>query len=399
MNRPRFSVRVLLSVFAALIALFAASDAYAQTAGALRGTVVDEDELPIPSVTVTISSENLIGGEQVRTTEVAGGFHFVELPPGVYTLVANKGGFQTVSMSGIQVNVGRTTVQTVVMPVGAEVEVYDVVAKQSAVDVENTSTGQVLTKEFLQRIPAGRSYQSAVQMVSGVQSGTGGNPNMGGAATNENTYMLDGATITDPVTGTFSANFNYDAIQQIEVILGGYEAEYGISLGGVVNLVTESGTNNFEFETSVFYENGDLRGRMDERLTADGFSLAPTGFDSTFTSVQVNAKISGPVVRDRAWFIFSYSMNKTLIASTGIPQRRDFEGHYMLGKLTVQPNAEHRLTAFVQTNPTTIDNTDQGDPFQKAEAQARQAQGGFVGQLRWQWFLSPKASLDTTVNV
>jgi hypothetical protein len=375
------------------------SEAFAQTTGALRGTVNDGDGLPIPSVTVTLSSDQLIGGKQERVTDPEGRFLFVELPPGVYEVISQKAGFQTISLTGIQINVNRTSNQTIVMNAGEEAEVFDVVAKRSAVDVENTTTGQILTKEFLERIPAGRSYQSAVQMASGVQTGSGGNPNMAGGATNENTYMLDGATITDPVTGTFSVNFNYDAIQQIEVLLGGYEPEYGISLGGVVNLVTESGTNNFEFDTLVYYENGDWRPRMDGRFTADGLDLMPTGFDSTSSLLTVSAKISGPLVRDRAWFIISYQLARSLIANTGIPQRRDYEGHYILTKLTVQPNAEHRLTAFIQMDPTTIDNTDQGDPFQKAEAQGRQVQGGFVAQGRWQWFLSPDANLDTMLVV
>ena len=392
-------LRTLRTIFAAMIALSIAVPAWAQTTGAIRGTVTDyEMGLPIPNVEVTISSDNLIGGAQSRPTDANGGFQFVELPPGTYRLQAEKAGFQSMSVVGITVNIGRTTVQNLEMPVGGEAEEVEVVGSKQAVDVEDTTRGQVLTKDFLQRIPTGRSYQSAVTLAAGVTGG-GGNPNMAGASYNENTYMLDGANITDPVTGTFSVNFNYDAIQQIEVLLGGYEPEYGVSVGGVINLVTDSGTNNLEFDTAIFYNNGDWRPRMDARFTADGFILGPTGFDAKYQSLQVSAKVAGPVVRDRAWFIISYQHSRTLIANTGIPQERDYDGPYVLAKLTLQPNSEHRITSFIQLDPTTIDNVDQGDPFQKAESQGRQTQGGYVTQGRWQWFLSPDANVDTQVVV
>lgn len=396
MLRVQTTTRRLWTLFAAFIAVIAALPAWALTTGDMRGTVVDDVDLPIPGVTVTIVSDALIGGSQERTTDVNGVFHFVALPPGDYSVTVYKAGFRTTALTGVVVNVNRTSTPRIVMEVGDDGEAtFTVVDTPPAVDVTSTSRGQVLTREFLNRIPAGRSYQSAVQMAAGVAPGSGGNPNMAGGAYNENTYMLDGVNITDPVTGTFSLNFNYDAIEQVEVLLGGYEPEYGVSLGGIVNLVTQTGTNNLEFDSSIFYLNGDLRPRMDARYTADGFQLAPTGFDASFQILQIGARVSGPIVRDKAWFILSYQHDRSLIANTGILVPRDYDAHYVLAKLTVQPNAEHRFTTFLQLDPTAIDNGVQGSQFVKPEAQQRQYQGGFVTQARWQWFLSSKANLDT----
>ena len=89
---------------------------------------------------------------------------------------------------------------------------------------------------------------------------------------------------------------------------------------------------------------------MTLRMRTDN-SRSPTGFDSTFQTLQIGAKVSGPVVRDKAWFIISYQHDRSLIALTGVPQARDYDGHYMLAKLTVQPTTEHRLSAFFQTDP------------------------------------------------
>ena len=377
----------------ALLMLAVSSPAFAATTGALKGTVEDADGLAIPSVTVTLTGVSLIGGSQERSTDMNGSFSFVQLPPGMYEISAVKPGFASITLKGIAIDVNRNTTQTVVMKVdNGDVEVVEVV-RQKTIDVEDTTHGEVLDKEFLQRIPAGRNYQSAVTLAAGVVGY--GNPNMAGASYNENTYMLDGANINDPVTGTFSVNFNYDAIEQIEVVLGGYMPEYGVSLGGVINLVTQTGTNNLEFDTSVYYLNGDWGPKIDARYTADGYQLAPSGYDSTYQTFTVAGKVSGPVVRDKAWFIVSYEHARSLIANTGIDVPRDYDAHYVLAKLTVQPSSEHRLTTFLQLDPTVIDNLSQSSTNVLPEAQNRQAQGGYVNQVRWQWFLSPKANLDT----
>jgi hypothetical protein len=388
--------RAMLPLLAAFVALVVALPAWGQvTTGSIKVAVIDDSdfEMAIPGATVTLSGESLIGGDQTREADPNGEVAFAKLLPGIYVLDVTKDGFTGVRVTEVQVTVNRVAQIPVTLSAG-DMEIIEVEAKKAAVDVNSTSRGEVLTKEFLERIPAGRSYQAAVSMAQGVTGG-GGNPNIGGGSYNENTYMLDGANITDPVTGTFSVNFNFDAIQQIEVLLGGYMPEYGVSVGGVVNLVTESGTNNLEFDTSAYYSNGDWRPRMDSRFASDGTEIAPTGFDSTLQSLQISGKVSGPLVRDRAWFIISYQHSRSIAANTGIPQTRDYDGHYVLSKLTVQPSAEHRFTAFMQMDPTTIDNVDQGDPFQKAESQGRQVQGGYVTQGRWQWFLSPDVNIDT----
>jgi hypothetical protein len=376
------------------VALLVSAQAWAQTNGMLRVTVVDGDQIELPGALIELSAPVLIGGSQSRESDQTGSAEFPQLPPGTYKLVVSRDNFGSVVVEGIVVLINKTTQQTVTLKESGET--VNITAKQKAVDTESTTRGEVLTKEFLQKIPTGRSYQAATQMAAGVLAGSGGNPNMAGGATNENTYMLDGANITDPVTGTFSNNFNFDAIQQIEVLLGGYMPEYGVSIGGIVNIVTDSGTNNLEFDTSVYYTNGNLAPKEDERLAADGFQIAPTLFDSQSLQFQTAARISGPVIRDKAWFIISYQNDRTFQSLSGIPQARDYHGNYLLAKLTYQPTPEHRFAVFMQTDPTTIDNLEQFTPFIKGEAQSRQVQGGIITNVRWQWFLSPDVNLDTS---
>ncbi len=393
---------LLRSTFLRLVALIGvllamAGPAFASaTAGSIKGTVIDDGGLSVPGVLVTLSSPSLIGGAQQRTTGPDGDFLFSELPPGSFLLVAQKQGFSTVRKTDVVVSIARTTQVTVEMKVGAEE--LTVQQEKPTVDTEKASTGQNFNKEFLSRVPSGRSYQDAVGMTAGVVGG-GGNPSSGGASRNENTFLLDGVNTTDPVTGTFSLNFNFDAIEEIEVITGGFDAEYGESLGAVISVVTKSGGNTLEVITNGFYSTGNWATKMDARYAADGYELAPTGFDESSGTLQVGTTVSGPIVKDKVWYLGSYEYNRTLYSSVGISLPRDFDGHYFFGKITAQPSSAHRFTLQFTTNPTTIDNIDQSNSRVLAEAQGRQAQGGFLTSAKWNWFINPEANLETQASL
>ncbi|MDP2308139.1 MAG: TonB-dependent receptor [Pseudomonadota bacterium] len=383
----------LMGLFGALLALSGLAYASA-TSGTIKGQVIDDGNLSIPGVLITLSSPALIGGAQQLTADEEGRFIFVELAPGTYEAVAQKQGFGQVRKTNIEVALGRTTQLVMEMKVGAEE--LTVVAKKPTVDTEKASKGDTFSKEFLSRIPSGRSYQDVVGQTAGVVGG--GNPSSGGAATNENTFMLDGTNITDPVTGTFSLNFNFDAIEEIEVITGGFDPEYGESLGAVVSVVTKSGGNSLEVVANVFYSNGDWGPKMDARYTTDGLPLSPTGFDETAQTASMGVVVSGPIVKDKIWFLGSYTFERSLYANVGVQLPRDFEGHYFFSKLTAQPSSAHRFTVQFATNPTTIDNTDQSDTRIYAEAQSRQAQGGYLTSLKWNWFINPETNLETAAS-
>ena len=382
----------LLQLLLTLVVLVPGVSLASVTSGTVKGVTVDEGGLPIPAALITLTSDNLMGQRQTQT-DANGRFYVAELPPGQYNLIVEKAGFVKKSFPRLEVNVGRNTILTIELPLQSGGEEMVIEEARPTIDTESATRGSVLTKEFLDRIPAGRSYQQAVQMAAGVTGGA--NANIGGASSRENTYMLDGVNITDPVTGTFSLNFNYDAIEQIEVLTSAFDPEYGFNLGGSINVVTRSGGNTLEVNTGVYYTNGNWAPKQDARYAADGAQLAPTDFDTTSEVFRAGATVSGPIIRDKVWYIAAYQYTRSLAANVGIELPRDFDGHYVFTKLTAQPNSEHRITFIGQTNPTTIDNTSQSSRFVEPEAQTRQAQGGYLGSLQWDWFISPEMFLET----
>ena len=395
MTRFLRCLRALAFVFAVALAGWTPV-AHAQTTGTIKGIVIDEGGLAIPAVVITIDSSALIGGAQQASTDDNGRFQFTQLAPGTYNVKFDKPGFQRLEKPNVNVLIGRNVNLTIELPLASAGEEYVIEETRPTLDTESASSGEVLQKEFLSKVPSGRSYQSVVSATAGVIGG--GNPNVAGAGYNENTYLLDGVQITDPVTGTFSLNFNFDAIEQLEVVTGAFDAEYPQSLGGIINIVTETGTNQLEFDTSFWYDTSALVPRIDARYGADGAELAPTGFDSSSTRSSFNAKLSGPIIRDQAWFIISYSRVNSLYANVGVDLPRDFEGHYIMAKLTTQPNPSHRYQVLVQSNPTTIDNIEQSSRFIEPEAQGRQAQGGVLGAVTWDWFVSPELFVQTVMS-
>ena len=105
-------------------------------------------------------------------------------------------------------------------------------------------------------------------------------------------------------------NFNYDAIEQLEVLTSAFDPEYGYNLGGSINVVTRAGGNTLEVNTGLYYSNGNWAPKLDARYAADGYELAPTDFDTEYQLLRAGSTVSGPIVRDKLWYIASYQKSQ-----------------------------------------------------------------------------------------
>jgi Carboxypeptidase regulatory-like domain len=369
----------------ALALLMASGIAFAvSTTGSLIGTVKDAAGEPLPGVTVTIASPSLIGGSKSEVTAADGTFRFLDLAPGIYTAKAELEGFLAQEVQNVQVRLDRSAAIYVTMPQGQFTENVTVTTEAPLLDPTQASVAQTYDKNYLRDLPigsGGRDYLSVLQAAPG--SVSDGNPNVFGSLNSENAYYIDGTDTTDPVTSTFGTNFNYDAIEEISYITAGYEAEYGRAIGGVINLVTKSGGNNFA-------------GTLDVRYQTNDFSEKGDHFDPDLQeskSVIPGATLGGPVLRDKLWFFGSYEDISTEVTPFQSQDTRTFEGQNYIGKLTYKISDSWQAVVKGSGDPADISNSN-ADATTATEATSLQTQGGKIYQAEVSGVFTPNLLWD-----
>ena len=389
-----------IAVFA-IVAGLALAPTFAKTEGSLAGIVKDGQGAPLPGVTVTVSSADLIGGSRSTTTDANGNYRFPALPPGNYAIKSELFGFKTFEQDGIQIQINQPASFNPVMGVeGVEIGI-EVRAHEDIVQPEKTQVSTALNNEFVDNIPVlGRSYQTLLLLAPGVVNeagnGTfgGANVNSHGARGNANQYMFDGGNTTDTNLGTFGTNFNQDAVDQIEVITAGYKAEFGRSDGAISNILTKSGGN--EFEGSFRF---DLR---DSSLDKRG-SGKQAFQDQDFYRRYYSATLGGPFVKDRFWFFLSlyYQDRKQVSQYEGgaYPvQDRPAEFWDYFAKLTYQINDDHQLLFSFHFDPATIHNAYSNGDF-PPEHRTEQHQEGKFYLVKESAVFTPNVFLESLVYV
>ena len=226
--------------------------------GKITGRVVDEQGTPLPGVTVEATSPKLVG-KAATVTDNNGTFRLMALPSGTYEVTFNLPGFKKLIRKEIYLELSQTLVLNVTMEPAALEEVVTVVGQSPLIDVKSTVKGQVMTKETFLSLPRGRTFDSLINVMPGVQSeGIAGGFSMDGASGAENMWYLDGADITNLHYGTKAQNVVLELLDEVKVVASGYNAEFGGSMGGVVNVITRSGGNTFHGDVIGFYENNKL---------------------------------------------------------------------------------------------------------------------------------------------
>ena len=298
-----------------LTALFIswAGHALAQdTTGTLTGRIIDAQQLPMPGVTVSVAGEK---GTQETTTDAEGRFRVPFLAPGSYTVRATLDGFTTIEQPNLVIRLGQTVDLPLTMAVAGLTQAVEVRANAALVDRSSTTAGSNLSAELLQSVPVGRRLSDALYLAPGVSSSGGagqGNPSIAGGSGLENQYVIDGINITNAgygALGSYSIVFGslgngtpFDFIQEVQVKTGGYEAEYGQSTGGIVNVITKSGTNQLRGSAFGYFRLDGLEGDFTP-IVSESLSRVES-VNTTATSLSdVGLQVGGPIVRDRAfWF-------------------------------------------------------------------------------------------------
>ncbi len=337
-----------------------------QTSAKIFGTVQLEDGSLVPGVTVEATSPKLVG-KSTAITDENGVFRLANLAPGTYKLVFTLQGFQTVVRDGIQLAVEQTLNVKITMKLGNIEEMVTITGQVAQIDVKSTAKGMTLTKEVFQTLPRGRNFDSLVTAVPGVSSENLllGGTSVDGASGLENMYYIDGTDTTSIIQGNSGQSVSFDFVDEVQVKASGYSAEFGGSLGGVINVVTRSGGNEFHGEVVGYYSGAPLRSEYRDILELDPNDDSKAVYlpYSYFYGEQDDHRFEGGlnlggfILKDKLWFFGSilpvyYTNTRTLTHSDGVVkdwERTENQLNYQF-KLTAQPIKNLRLGASVVNN-------------------------------------------------
>jgi Carboxypeptidase regulatory-like domain/TonB-dependent Receptor Plug Domain len=311
MNRIRGGATVL-----GLALLLAGGVAHGQeTTGRVTGRVSDQDTgMPIAGVTVIMQGPQ---GEDATLTDDRGDYRFSALPIGTYVIrfyAANTSA--QVEQPGVVVQADkmvRVNTKIAGSVQGAAQQTYVITGKAPSIDIGSARIGTQFDQDFDRNIPLGRTYGDVIERAPGAFVDGSGNVSIGGATGLENTYIVNGLNVTGIQYGNLESgastigggsNIPLEFLTQIDVNSGGYQAEYGGAMGGVINSVLKSGSNEFHGSAfgywSPYWLSGDPKVVLP--LGTPFGSVRKPDFDDS-----IGAEVGGPLIKDKLFFWFGFA--------------------------------------------------------------------------------------------
>jgi len=289
--------KVLLALI--LISLFISSS-FAATTGKISGTVKDEK-----------TNEPLIGANVIieghalgAATDSNGRFYILNVPPGVYNVIVQMIGYAKLTVENLDVSIGRTTqINAELRTEVIEGEAVIVSANRVATKKDQTGSIRNVSSEDMALLPV-ESVGQIVNMQAGVVNG-----HFRGGRSGEVSYMIDGMQIDNALNRGQSVEMNVDAVQDMEVITGTFNAEYGKAMSGVVNLVTKDGNNEYHGSVSGYLGNY-YTGNNDIWKGLDNTEIA--------RNQDYRAYLDGPILKDRLFFFINARYQNAQNHLTGI---------------------------------------------------------------------------------
>lgn len=226
--------------------------------GKIAGRVVDGGSgEPLPGVNVII-----VGTQIGAVTDLDGSYSIINVPPGTYSLQFSFLGFSRLTVENVRVTVDLTTrINAEMREEVIQGEEVLIVAERPLVIKDQTSSAAVVTSEELAALPL-ENFEEAVTLQTGVVQDAEGGIHIRGGRANEIQYIVDGIAVTDPFSGTIGVQVENNTIEELTVISGTFNAEFGQAQSGVINITTKSGSDTFEGNAQVFtgsYLTGDNR--------------------------------------------------------------------------------------------------------------------------------------------
>jgi len=337
-----------------------------ETTGEIHVSVGSTDGLPLPGVQLTVANPE-VGYSRTGVSRQNGTARFPALAPSRYEFTATFDGFQTVHRQ-VDVSLGRTVTVDLTMEIGSFQKTIEVTGEAPLVDVTSTVSGlSVSSDELLGSVPVQREVTNIALLAPGTvesprywqQAGsTGlltpeqGFASFGGASIGENSYQVNGLNITNFRNMLGSTFVPMEFVEQVQVKSGGYEAEFGRATGGVISMLTKSGTNSFRGGLSSYYEPESLQSQEPDTVWYNNQ-------DERRHRLEINASLGGPIVKDRLFFFLFGRYANTSITDiyTGTADLHQTSNPYWGGKIDWTVSPSHRLEGTYISDSVDVEMT------------------------------------------
>jgi hypothetical protein len=300
-----------------------------EIAGSIQGEVKDPNGAVVPGAQVNITAKATTTGarpdaskafNRTVTADGNGFFRVTNVPPGFYTVsVAEGGGFGAATADDVEVVLGKTTAVAIALPVVGQTATINVSAAEAAIDPTDNKIQTNITSQVAELLPKGGGFSSLLKIAPSTRpEALNGGFQVDGASGSENTFIVDGQEVTHFRTGVLRANDNlpFSIVQETQIKTSGFEAQYGGATGGVINVVTRGGTNDWHGEFGSQFAPSGLQSRPTEFLRNFRSGSGATFVDipeyieprkDKGTNYSPSASLGGPIFKDHLWFFMSYS--------------------------------------------------------------------------------------------
>jgi len=333
--------------------------------GGIEGVVVDENDEPLPGVTVTLTGEKLFQRSLSTVATVKGIFRFYNLNPGTYDLEFSLTGFNTQKIVDVNVNVGKTTTVKAILKYAKIKEEVDVIAEAPLIETKTSQISTTFTTQKLENLPtSSRHVLDLIDAVPGINDkgayGAGANYDSrpwGETGTSlsyaqgsiTSTIRLNGVDVSNLDSGNTFANPNYDTIEEVQVIGIGATAEYGQFTGATVNIVTKSGSNKFRGGLSFYYSDSNLRG--DNSGGIEDLRPGDLKYNPEFTG-----SFGGPIIKEKLFFFMAAGYKTRKHKIFGAPDYDILKQPNFQIKFDWVLNNKNTITAMINTDPLEQEN-------------------------------------------
>jgi hypothetical protein len=355
---PMRVVKIIAMIVVLVLAGSASSFSQGVQTGTIRGAVRDQQNLPVPGATVTVTSATLQGARTV-VTDSDGAYALSNLPPGQYQVKFELNGFTTVTQS-TSVLLGLTVEVNVGLQPAGVAETVNVVAETPA-PIATPVGGANFMHEEIEQLSTPRSLEGISTLSPSL---TENSPNVGqvvinGAFAFDNIFMVNGVDVNDNLFASPQNLFIEDAIQETQVLTSGISAEYGRFSGGVVNAITKSGGNTFSGSGRVNFLNPSWT-----TPTPFEVSKGPATVDAAHPNdlqTILEGTFGGPIVKDALWFFasgrYASLASPQTLAVTGTPVSQDDLNKRGEIKLTGTVAQNHTIQGGYLNNARSVTNT------------------------------------------